>query len=97
ERGVDDRLQGSVQDSRWRLLLPPDPARSLQPIFARVPRTVRREDGRRTSHPRARVPRTWVAGGDPQRQRLAVASTGIHGLCALNVWWMKLGIVHQRI
>jgi transposase InsO family protein len=25
------------------------------------------------------------------------ASTGIHGLCGLNVWWMKLGIVHQRI
>lgn len=24
------------------------------------------------------------------------ASTGIHGLCGLNVWWMKLGIVHQR-
>ena len=25
------------------------------------------------------------------------ASTGIHGLCELNVWWMKLGIAHQRI
>jgi len=25
------------------------------------------------------------------------ASTGIHGLCELNVWWMKLAIVHQRI
>ena len=25
------------------------------------------------------------------------ASTGIHGLCELNVWWMRLGIVHQRI
>lgn len=25
------------------------------------------------------------------------ASTGIHGLCVLNVWWMQLGIVHQRI
>jgi transposase InsO family protein len=25
------------------------------------------------------------------------ASTGVHGLCALNVWWMKLGIVQQRI
>jgi transposase InsO family protein len=25
------------------------------------------------------------------------ASTGIHGLSALNVWWMQLGIVHQRI
>ena len=24
------------------------------------------------------------------------ASTGIHGLAALNVWWMQLGIVHQR-
>ena len=25
------------------------------------------------------------------------ASTGIHGLCELNAWWMRLGIVHQRI
>ena len=25
------------------------------------------------------------------------ASTGIHGLSQLNVWWMQLGIVHQRI
>ena len=25
------------------------------------------------------------------------ASTSIHGLCELNVWWMQLGIVHQRI
>jgi hypothetical protein len=25
------------------------------------------------------------------------AAQGMHGLCALPVWWMKLGIVHQRI
>lgn len=25
------------------------------------------------------------------------ASTGMHGLAPLNVWWMQLGIVHQRI
>jgi putative transposase len=25
------------------------------------------------------------------------ASTGLHGLSALNVWWMQLGIGHQRI
>jgi len=25
------------------------------------------------------------------------ASTGLHGLSRLNVWWMQLGIVHQRI
>jgi transposase InsO family protein len=24
-------------------------------------------------------------------------STAIHGLCAMNVWWIRLGIVHQRI
>ena len=25
------------------------------------------------------------------------ATTGIHGLSQLNVWWMRLGIQHQRI
>jgi putative transposase len=25
------------------------------------------------------------------------ASTAIHGLCEMNVWWIKLGILHQRI
>jgi putative transposase len=25
------------------------------------------------------------------------ASTGLHGLSSLNVWWMRLGIQHQRI
>ena len=25
------------------------------------------------------------------------ASRGLHGLCELNLWWMKLGIIHQRI
>jgi transposase InsO family protein len=25
------------------------------------------------------------------------ASNGIHGLCKLNVWWIELGIAHQRI
>lgn len=25
------------------------------------------------------------------------ASTGIHGLCGLNTWWLQLGITHQRI
>jgi putative transposase len=25
------------------------------------------------------------------------AATGVHGLSQLNVWWMRLGVVHQRI
>ncbi len=28
---------------------------------------------------------------------LPFATTGIHGLSQLNVWWMRLGIQHQRI
>jgi transposase InsO family protein len=45
--------------------------------------------------------RLFQAVGLPEAIRtdngVPFASTGIHGLCALNVWWMKLGIVHQRI
>jgi putative transposase len=26
-----------------------------------------------------------------------IATTGIHGLSQLNVWWLRLGITHQRI
>jgi putative transposase len=25
------------------------------------------------------------------------ATTGVHGLSQLNVWWLRLGIAHQRI
>lgn len=25
------------------------------------------------------------------------SSTGVHGLCGLSVWWIRLGIQHQRI
>ena len=98
ERGVDDRLQGPVQDSRRRVLLSTDSPRQLQPLPARLPCVVRREDGGGKSHRRAGLPRASAC-----RRRFAAttgspfASTGIHGLCALNVWWMKLGIVHQRI
>jgi putative transposase len=39
--------------------------------------------------------------GLPQRIRtdngVPFATTGIHGLSQLNVWWMRLGIQHQRI
>lgn len=30
-------------------------------------------------------------------KRVPFAATGIHGLSQLNVWWMRLGIQHQRI
>ena len=71
----------------------------LQPIPPCVPRAVQREDRRSASHALEKVFREHglpaairsEANGSP------FASTGIHGLCALNVWWMKLGIIHQRI
>jgi hypothetical protein len=55
----------------------------------------------RTVGTRATLERLFRECGLPQAIRsdngVPFASTGIHGLCELNVWWMKLGIVHQRI
>jgi transposase InsO family protein len=45
--------------------------------------------------------RTFRAFGLPKAIRtdngVPFAACGIHGLTALNVWWMRLGIQHQRI
>jgi len=59
------------------------------------------------------LPDVSIAGARPQFRRLfrkfglpdairsdngsPFASTGIHGLNHLNVWWLQLGITHQRI
>jgi putative transposase len=55
----------------------------------------------RTTGARATLERVFRERGLPMAIRSdngsPFASTGIHGLCGLNVWWMKLGIVHQRI
>jgi len=55
----------------------------------------------RTAGAKASLERAFNQYGLPRAIRSdngsPFASTGIHGLCALNVWWMKLGIVHQRI
>ena len=45
--------------------------------------------------------RTFATYGLPQAIRTdngaPFAATGLHGLSRLNVWWMRLGIQHQRI
>jgi putative transposase len=55
----------------------------------------------KTAGTRATVERLFRECGLPDAIRsdngVPFASTGIHGLCELNVWWIKLGIVHQRI
>ena len=55
----------------------------------------------RTAGTRATLERLFRECGLPDAIRsdngVPFASTGIHGLCELNVWWMKLGIVHDRI
>jgi transposase InsO family protein len=47
------------------------------------------------------VERAFRAYGLPQAIRtdngVPFATSGIHGLSQLNVWWMRLGIQHQRI
>ncbi len=55
----------------------------------------------RTEYVRPVLHRLFQAVGLPDAIRSdngpPFASTGVHGLCALNVWWLQLGIVHQRI
>jgi len=43
------------------------------------------------------VPAVWITASDPDRQRSAFASTALAGLSRLAVWWIKLGIVPERI
>ena len=49
---------------------------------------------------RASFERAFRAYGLPRAIRadngVPFATTGIHGLSQLNVWWMRLGIQHQR-
>ncbi len=55
----------------------------------------------KTLHARPVFERAFREFGLPQAIRtdngVPFASRGLHGLCRLNVWWMRLGIVHQRI
>jgi putative transposase len=55
----------------------------------------------RTAHARPVFERLFREVGLPAAIRTdngaPFASTGIHGLCAMNTWWMRLGIRHQRI
>ncbi len=55
----------------------------------------------RTEGAKAVFRRLFRAVGLPEAIRTdngsPFSSRGTHGLCRLNVWWMKLGIEHQRI
>lgn len=55
----------------------------------------------RSGSTQAAFVRLFRAVGLPEAIRtdngVPFASTGLHGLTPLNVWWMQLGIVHQRI
>ena len=91
-------FKGAVQDRGWPLLLSPDRYRSLQSPAAGLPGAALDPRGRRP----ARVAHACFA---PSGCRTRFAPTtarpsrppAIHGLSALSVWWMQLGIVHQRI
>ena len=56
-----------------------------------------RPAGRRPARVSHAVSHRRTAGRDPHDNGSPFASPAIHGLSALNVWWMQLGIVHQRI
>ena len=98
ESGVAGRLQRAVQDGGWPVLLSPDRDRSFQ--SARCWSVTRcRRSRRRRRQPVFRALFRTVGLPDAIRtdNGSPFASPAIHGLSALNVWWMQLGIVHQRI
>ena len=43
------------------------------------------------------ISRAWPTRAIRSDNGAPFASTGIHGLNRLNVWWLQLGITHQRI
>jgi hypothetical protein len=59
------------------------------------------EDGKRGLADRSRRPHTCPTAGLPRAIRtdngVPFATCAIHGLSHLNVWWMRLGIAHERI
>lgn len=87
------------------------PARStIFDILARHDRVRKRRVRTRWKHPGAAALRTSAptrCGRSTSKDGLPdairsdngspFASTGIHGLNGLNVWWLQLGITHQRI
>ena len=98
ERPLDRRLQGPVPHRRRRLLLSPDGGRSAHALSARPARACSRRSG---TGVRPFFDRLFREYGLPRAIRtdngVPFATTSLHGLSPLNVWWMRLGIQHQRI
>ena len=90
--------KGHFRTARWHLLLSADDRRPAHPLPAGVPRPALDEGPRAcgrsstgcfasTACPARFAPTTACRSPRP----------GIHGLSQLNVWWLRLGIQHQRI
>lgn len=94
QRPVDRRLQGAVSHPKRRLVLPLDDQRSAHPVSPELPRSA--DPGRPTGL-RSDLPGVRVASSHPHRQRGALHLPRSAGLGRLNVWWLRLGILHQRI
>jgi hypothetical protein len=94
---VDGRLQGSVPHRQLRVLLSAHHRRSALALPAHLPRPAL--DG--NAHGKPIFERAFREYGLPLAIRtdngVPFATQAIHGLSYLNVWWMRLGIVHQRI
>ena len=97
ESGVARRLQRAVQDGRWPYCYP----LTVTDHFSRALLVCRGLASVKTALTQPVFRALFREVGLPDAIRTdngaPFASTGIHGLSPLNVWWMQLGIVHQRI
>ncbi len=67
------------------------------PVSPGLSRAALDQGPRRAPSLRPPLSRVWAAARDSHGQRVPFATCGIHGLSQLNVWWLRLGIQHQRI
>ena len=91
------RLQGPVPHQRRPPVLPADGHGQLQPVPDRLPRPALGQAGGRLPGPHAPVSGTRSAQAIRTDNGNPFASSALCGLSRLNVWWIKLGIQHQRI
>jgi hypothetical protein len=93
---ADRRLQRTVPHRQRYRLLAAHNRRLGDALSAPRARAAQHTHHERAASVRARVSRIWITPGNAHRQRPASASTGLHGLTRLNVWWLRLGIQNQR-